>query len=306
MNVTDINKTVSKKQNNVSYTVESFGEKLVALRNERGLTQAESANLIGITRNTLSMYERGERCPNIDIAVSVANVYNVSLDYLFGIGYKEKEYNKYSMYEMGFSEEALDFLYSEENRCYVNAILSDPRIQKISDILYGHYYKPLINSYETNYISRLISDLLYSILVDVTKGVYELRPMSEEESEELSCAIDDCIKNLNSKDSLLCTDYDKFLDCEDTIETELERIKSLLENTPLTDYNQAKEDGFRAAIEFFKNNKIQFVSPDDPLVEEDEKLQKYIREIPISKRARMSIDELFSEAKRMMKNDKNV
>ena len=93
---------------------------------------------------------------------------------------------------------------------------------------------------------------------------------------------------------------------EDTIETELERIKSLLENTPLTDYNQAKEDGFRAAIEFFKNNKIQFVSPDDPLVEEDEKLQKYIREIPISKRARMSIDELFSEAKRMMKNDKNV
>ena len=137
----------------------------IELRNEKGITQEESAKLIGITRNTLSMYERGERCPNIDIAVSAANAYNVSLDYLFGTGYKKQRNNECNMYEMGFSEEALDFLCSEENRYYVNAILSDPRIQKISDILYGSSYKPLINSYEMNYISRIISDLLYNILV---------------------------------------------------------------------------------------------------------------------------------------------
>ena len=64
--------TVTKKDlkkniehTNVSYTVESFGKKLVELRNENNLTQAGSAEKIGISRNALSMYERFERCPSI-------------------------------------------------------------------------------------------------------------------------------------------------------------------------------------------------------------------------------------------------
>lgn len=303
MNVTKKSKNKSKKTTNVSYTVESFGKKLIELRNEKGITQEESAKLIGITRNSLSMYERGERCPNIDIAVSTANAYNVSLDYLFGTGYKKQRNNEYNMYEMGFSEEALDFLCIEDNRYYVNAILSDPRIQKISDILYGSSYKPLINSYEMNYISRLVSDLLYNIIVDVTKGSYELRPMFEEEIEELLDAINDCIRNIESTGTLLCTDYDKYVDCEDTLLTELEKIKSLLENTPATNYNQAREAGFSSAIKFLANNEIQLISPNDLLIKENEKLQKYITKIPIIKRIHMSTDQLFSEAKKMMEND---
>ena len=82
MTVTKKSQTKCKDTTTVSYTVKSFGEKLIELRNERGITQAESAELIGVTRNSLSMYERGERCPNIDIAVNAANAYNVSLDYL--------------------------------------------------------------------------------------------------------------------------------------------------------------------------------------------------------------------------------
>ena len=264
MNVTDINKTVSKKQNNVSYTVESFGEKLVALRNERGLTQAESAGLIGITRNSLSMYERCERCPNIDIAVNVANVYNVSLDYLFGTGYRNPKYNCETLYDLGFSEETLDFLSSEEHRYCVDAILSDSRIQKISDILYGFSYKPLINSYETNYVSRLISDLLYCIIVDVLKSSYQLRPISESEAEELLDAIDSFLQLNCQKESLVYTDYDKYLDCCDTIETELERIKLLLKNNPFTDYNRGREDGFNNAIKQFASGecKVELADPD--------------------------------------------
>lgn len=228
------------KKDNISYTVESFGKKLIELRIEKGITQAESAQLIGITRNSLSMYERGERCPNIDIAVSAANAYNVSLDYLFGTGYKSPKNNEYNMFDMGFSEKALSFLCIEENRYYIDAILSDPRIQKISDILYGSYYKPLINSYEMNYISRLVSDLLYCILVDLTKGSYHLRPMSKEDIKELSSAVDDCIKQLKQEHHLLLTDYDEFENCHDTIQTELERIKKLLENTSSTCCNTKK------------------------------------------------------------------
>lgn len=235
-------------------------------------------------------------------AVNAANAYNVSLDYLFGTGYKEPKNNEYSMYNMGFSEETLDFLCVEEHRLYVDAILSDPRMQKISDILYASGYKPLINSYEMNYISKLVADLLYCILVDVTKNAYKLRPMFEEEIDELLDAVNDCIKHLEEKGFLLISDYDKYEDCEDTIQTELERIKSLLENAPITNYNQAREDGFSAAIRFLASNEFQLVSPDEPWIKEDEMLQEYIRKIPLKKQINMSTEELFLEAK---KNDGN-
>lgn len=252
-------KDSSKKTNrqNVSYTSESFGQKLVELRNENNLTQAESAEKIGISRNALSMYERCERCPSIDIAVNVANVYNVSLDYLFGTGYKNPKYNYENLYDLGFSEKTLDFLSSEENAYYVDAILSDPRTNKISDILYGFSYKPLINSYETNYVSRLISDLLYCIVVDVLKDQYHLRPISEDEIYELLDAVNSCLFHINHEEDLVHTDYDKYLDCCDTIETELERIKSLLENVPSTDYNRGREDGFADAIKRIANGEIK-------------------------------------------------
>ena len=264
MNVTKKNTTKNTKHPNVSYTAESFGKRLVELRNEHNLTQAESAEKIGISRNALSMYERCERCPSIDIAVNVANVYNVSLDYLFGTGYKNPKYNYENLYDLGFSEDTLDFLSSEENRCCVDAILSDSRVNKISDILHGFYYKPLVNSYETNYISRLISDLLYNILVDVLKERYELRPMSEKEVDELLDAIDSCLKHKEEAERLGCIDYDKYLDCEDTIETELKRIKDRLEHTPFVDFNTGKEEGFRDALKLVADGTIKEVYLGEP------------------------------------------
>lgn len=305
MTVTKKGQKKCKDITTVSYTVKSFGEKLIELRNERGITQAESAELIGITRNSLSMYERGERCPNIDIAVNAANAYNVSLDYLFGTGYRTPKNNEYNMYDMGFSEEALDFLCIEENRYYVDAILSDPRIQKISDMLYGSDYKPLINSYEMNYISRLISDLLYCILVDVTKGAYNLRPMFDEEIEELLDAVNNCIRQLENKEHLLRTDYDEYVDCCDTIQTELERVKSLLEDSPGTNYHQAFQDGFNDAVKKFCAGELQIATLDESEEKLEEELQKYIKKIPLKKYINMSMEEQFEEARKLIKKAEN-
>lgn len=65
--------------------VNIFGERLLALREERKETQQQLADAIGITRQSLSRYETNERTPNIDLIYNIAKHYNVSCDYLLGL-----------------------------------------------------------------------------------------------------------------------------------------------------------------------------------------------------------------------------
>lgn len=65
--------------------VKKFGERLFKLREERGETQLQLAQAIGITRQSLSRYETNERTPNIDLIYSIAKHFNVSADYLLGL-----------------------------------------------------------------------------------------------------------------------------------------------------------------------------------------------------------------------------
>lgn len=218
------------------------------------------------------------------MAVRAANAYNVSLDYLFGTGYRSKEKNESNLYELGFSEESYDFLNSEERRNYLDAILSHPYMNKILDCMHGLYYKPLVNSYEVNYISRLISDMLYQIIVNVTKEAYNLRPMFESEVEELLEAVKNYLRLIESKKSLPISDYDKFVDCEDSIETELERIQILLENAPDYEYDwvvmESRREGYSQAIKDITKGDILPMSIDPKILETWLKVRKDFPDIP--------------------------
>ena len=48
------------------------------------MTQGELADAIGITRSRLSMYELGQREPNFETAETIADFFNVDIDYLLG------------------------------------------------------------------------------------------------------------------------------------------------------------------------------------------------------------------------------
>lgn len=253
---TAVRKASNKEKKEQSYTMQYFGERLIELRNERKLSQQQSADLIGISRNTLSMYERGERCASIDVAVNAANKYGVTLDYLFGRGYKLKEHNDMSVYSLGLSETSLDLLSDSKTLGFVDAILSNPCTQKLVNLIYCTHYKPLINSYEINYMSRLAADLLYSMIVSINKDAYKLHPMSEAEIDELNEAVEQCIIDIRRQEYLLTTDYDAFADCEDDVLSELERIKFLLEDAESRDLNDAKQDGFNEAIKMIARGEM--------------------------------------------------
>lgn len=69
-----------------------FGANIQALREERGIKQAALAAAIGVAPNSISYYEKGRSVPSLDLAVQIANFFEVSLDFLLG----RDEYVSYS------------------------------------------------------------------------------------------------------------------------------------------------------------------------------------------------------------------
>lgn len=64
--------------------MENFYKRLKHLRTINHLTQLELANMLNIERSTLSSYETGRRYPTLVILIRIADVFDVSVDYLIG------------------------------------------------------------------------------------------------------------------------------------------------------------------------------------------------------------------------------
>lgn len=59
-----------------------YYQRLKDLREDNDKTQQEIANILGISRQHYSMYERGERELPMHLFKVLASYYNISLDYL--------------------------------------------------------------------------------------------------------------------------------------------------------------------------------------------------------------------------------
>ncbi len=63
---------------------ENMEQRLIALRKEKGLTQAQLAEAINICRQSISDWERGVSKPTQDNLLLLSELYGVSVDYLLG------------------------------------------------------------------------------------------------------------------------------------------------------------------------------------------------------------------------------
>ncbi len=61
-----------------------FNRIITLLRKEKGVTQKQAAEELGVSQALLSHYEKGIRECGLDFVVRVADYYNVSCDYLLG------------------------------------------------------------------------------------------------------------------------------------------------------------------------------------------------------------------------------
>lgn len=62
----------------------SFGERLQALREQRGLTQSELGKRAGMAAASVSHFETGQRSPSLDSLVKLADALEVTTDALLG------------------------------------------------------------------------------------------------------------------------------------------------------------------------------------------------------------------------------
>lgn len=61
-----------------------FSERLKELRKQAGLTQVELAGKLGIVQSSYADWERGKKKPTQENLVKIAQILNVTVDYLVG------------------------------------------------------------------------------------------------------------------------------------------------------------------------------------------------------------------------------
>lgn len=62
-----------------------FARRFRGLRAEKGWTQREVANLLGVSPTTVASWEQEKNNPGLDTLVEIAHLFDVSVDYLLGL-----------------------------------------------------------------------------------------------------------------------------------------------------------------------------------------------------------------------------
>jgi len=55
-------------------------------RRKKNLTQTQLAEAIGVSRITINKWETGKSTPSVEMLLKLSEFFNVSVDYLLGIG----------------------------------------------------------------------------------------------------------------------------------------------------------------------------------------------------------------------------
>lgn len=93
-----------------------FGKRLKHLRDKRGMTQKEVADILGLTPKAVGFYESEERQPSQETLIKLSEIFDVSVDYLLGktTRLKSIENGIHTQDEFTTPEEAISFLLSQE------------------------------------------------------------------------------------------------------------------------------------------------------------------------------------------------
>lgn len=115
-----------------------FGLRIRELREARHMSQEALGKRVGRSKPVISSYENNLKLPPLDVLIDMANVFNVSLDYLVG-----KEKTK-SLNTNGLNQAQIDSLqliideFREQNKAVTGLITRQIKI--LNDILVSFFH----------------------------------------------------------------------------------------------------------------------------------------------------------------------
>ncbi len=164
-------------QNNEEKTVEKLIQLFIDLRKSAGLTLEGLADLAGLHRTSVSLYERRERSPSVQAAIQLAQALNIPLSTLL----KQAEdasasstttrqvnelYFQNSTYLQDTASISPDMLRNAINDCYRTFDLID-------DQLILNNTPPISQLVELANLSSIIGNLLGGAIVKESNGLYK-------------------------------------------------------------------------------------------------------------------------------------
>ncbi len=108
----------------------AIGDKVLKLRKDRKLSQQKLAKLIGTSGPIVGRYERGEMVPSVEVAGKLADVFEVTLDYLVDDSGKVAEIKDKVMLKRLTDVEQLDEEDKNTILKVVDSLLRDAKAKK--------------------------------------------------------------------------------------------------------------------------------------------------------------------------------
>ena len=81
--------------------------RLKELREQRRLNQEGLARELNVSQSTISAYEVGDRVPDLETLIAIANFFHVSLDYLAGLSDVKQQ-----ILQSDLTTDELEYLYA--------------------------------------------------------------------------------------------------------------------------------------------------------------------------------------------------
>lgn len=103
-----------------------FQEKLQLLRREKGLSQENLSEIIGVSRQAIAKWEAGQSYPDIDNLISLSNLFKVSLDKLVKDDEEGCCLSQGKSVDYGTNDEIIDFLRRAKSATYAGKGAESP------------------------------------------------------------------------------------------------------------------------------------------------------------------------------------
>ncbi|UOQ47208.1 helix-turn-helix domain-containing protein [Gracilibacillus caseinilyticus] len=86
-----------------------LGKRIRKLRQDKKLTMKQLGEKFSLAESTISGYENGNRKPDMDLVIKLADFFEVSVDYLYGREEKQLDHDNLFFFDMeGLTEEEIN------------------------------------------------------------------------------------------------------------------------------------------------------------------------------------------------------